>query len=88
MFTSKGFRVLPAGWNNVDATKALIEFSRTNAGPKLLGYMFTTWGVKKDALLDFLPLVEGLKLACTKCLLLDFFSVQPLCSRCLGGCFC
>jgi hypothetical protein len=62
MFTSKGFRVLPAGWNNVDATKALIEFSRTNAGPRLLGYMFTTWGVKKDALLDFLPLVEGLKL--------------------------
>jgi hypothetical protein len=24
--------------------------------------MFTTWGVKKDALVDFPPLVEGLKL--------------------------
>jgi len=62
MFIEKGFRVLPAGWKDVEATKALIEFSRPHAGLKLLGYMFTTWGVKKDALLDFPPLVEGLKL--------------------------
>ena len=62
MFIEKGFRVLPAGWNNVDATKALIEFSRLHAGPKLLGYMFTTWGVNKDALVEFPPLVEGMKL--------------------------
>jgi hypothetical protein len=33
-----------------------------HADPKLLGHMFTTWGVKKDALNDFPPLVEGLKL--------------------------
>jgi hypothetical protein len=62
MFIDKGFRVLPAGWKNVDATKALIRFSRQHAGPKLLGYMFTTWGVKKDALVEFPPLVDGLKL--------------------------
>jgi Glycosyl hydrolase family 20, catalytic domain len=62
MFMEKGFRVLPAGWNKVDATKALIEFSQSHAGPKMLGYMFTTWGVKKDAFLEFPPLVEGLKL--------------------------
>lgn len=62
MFIDKGFRVLPAGWKNVDATKALIDYSRTHADPKLVGYMFTTWGVKKDALVDFPPLVEGLKL--------------------------
>lgn len=62
MFIEKGFRVLPAGWKNVDATKALIQFSRLHAGPKLLGYMFTTWGVNKDALLEFPPLIEGLKL--------------------------
>ena len=61
MFIEKGFRVLPAGWKNVDATKALIQFSRSHSGPRMLGYMFTTWGVKKDALLDFPPLVEGLK---------------------------
>jgi hypothetical protein len=62
MFIAKGFRVLPAGWNNVDATKALIQFSRSHAGSKLLGYMFTTWGVNKDALVEFPPLIEGLKL--------------------------
>jgi glycosyl hydrolase family 20 len=62
MFIEKGFRVLPAGWKNVDATKALIQFSRLHAGPKLLGYMFTTWGVDKDALVEFPPLIEGLKL--------------------------
>ncbi|HEV2834548.1 MAG TPA: family 20 glycosylhydrolase [Pyrinomonadaceae bacterium] len=62
MFIEKGFRVLPAGWKNLDAMKALIEFSRTHTGPKLLGNMFTTWGVKKEELLTFPPLVEGLKL--------------------------
>jgi hypothetical protein len=62
MFLDKGFRVLPTGWNKVDATTSLIEYSRQHDGQKLLGYMFTTWGVKKDALLDFPALVEGLKL--------------------------
>lgn len=62
MLLQRGFRVLPAGWKDVEATKALIEFSRSNGGPKLLGYMFTTWGVKKDALLDFPAVVEGMKI--------------------------
>jgi hypothetical protein len=62
MFLEKGFRVLPAGWKDVDATKALIQFNRAHADPKLLGHMFTTWGVKKEELLQFPPLVEGLAL--------------------------
>jgi len=62
VFLEKGFRVLPAGWKDVDATKALIGFSKKNTNPKLLGYMFTTWGVKKEALLEFQPMLEGLKL--------------------------
>ena len=62
MFLDKGFRVLPTGWNKVDATTALIEYSRQHDSPKLLGYMCTTWGVKKEALVDFPALVEGLKL--------------------------
>ncbi|MDX6527780.1 MAG: hypothetical protein QOH41_70 [Blastocatellia bacterium] len=62
MFLGKGFRVLPAGWNKPDAGRALIEYSRQFDSPKLLGYMFTTWGVKKEALVDFPTLVEGLKL--------------------------
>jgi hypothetical protein len=62
MFLDKGFRVLPAGWNKLEATTALIAYSRQYDDPKLLGYMFTTWGVKKEALVDFPVLVEGLKL--------------------------
>lgn len=62
MFIEKGFRVLPAGWKSVEATTALIGFSKSNAGPRMLGHMFTTWGVKKEELLQFAPLTEGLKL--------------------------
>jgi len=62
MFIEKGFRVLPAGWRDLDAMRALISYSQKNSNPKLLGFMFTTWGVKKESLLDFPPLVEGLKL--------------------------
>ena len=62
MFIEKGFRVIPAGWKDVDATKAFIKHSRTHNHSRMLGYMFTTWGVKKDDLLAFPPLVEGLKL--------------------------
>jgi len=62
MFLDKGFRVLPAGWNKLEAARALIEYSRQYDSPKLLGYMFTTWGVKKETLVDFPVLVEGLKL--------------------------
>ena len=62
MFLEKGFRVLPAGWNKLEATKALMDYTRPHAGPKLLGYMFTTWGVKKEELVDFPVMVEGLKL--------------------------
>jgi glycosyl hydrolase family 20 len=62
MFLDKGFRVLPSSWNDLDATKALIGFSRKQSKTSLLGHLFTTWGVKKDVLLEFPPLVEGLKL--------------------------
>ena len=54
MFIEKGFRVLPTGWKKVEATKALTAYSRTQTGPKMLGQMFSTWGVKKEELLDFL----------------------------------
>ena len=62
MFIEKGFRVLPTGWNKVDGTTALINYSRTHAGPKMLGHLFTTWSVKKEELLAFPPLLEGMKL--------------------------
>ncbi len=63
MFVEKGFRVFPAGWRKPDASKALIEYERKQHSPKLLGHLFTTWGsARKDALTEFPPLVQGLKL--------------------------
>ena len=60
MFVNKGFRVLPSGWNKVDATEALILYSRTVDDPRMLGHLFTTWSGKKDWT-QWPPLVEGLK---------------------------
>jgi len=63
MFVEKGFRVLPASWHKLDASKALIEASQKLQSPKMLGHLFTTWGrAKKDALTEYPPMVQGLKL--------------------------
>jgi hypothetical protein len=62
MFVEKGFRVLPAGWNKVDATIALIKYSKTQTSPLVLGHLFTTWSVKKNELIEYPPIVEGLKI--------------------------
>lgn len=44
MFLEKGFRVWPAGWRKLEATKALIEYSRSFNNSKMLGHLNTTWG--------------------------------------------
>jgi len=61
MFLEKGFRVLPASWKKVDAAQALIDYSLKQESPKMLGHLFTTWGVSKEQLVEHPPLVEGLK---------------------------
>jgi hypothetical protein len=62
LFLEKGFRVLPASWNKLDASRALIEYSQKQNSPRMLGHLFTTWGGRKDTLPKYEPLVEGLKL--------------------------
>lgn len=62
LFVDKGFRVLPASWKKLDASRALIEFSLKQRSPKMLGHLFTTWGGRKDSVADYPPLVEGMKL--------------------------
>ena len=42
-FQEKGFRVWPAGWNKEASIRRLIEVARQEAGPKMLGYLCTTW---------------------------------------------
>jgi hypothetical protein len=61
VFLEKGFRVLPASWRKVDAAQSLIDYSLKQGNPRMLGHMFTTWGVKKEQLIEHPPLVEGLK---------------------------
>ena len=61
LFLGKGFRVLPASWKKTDAALALIGYSRKQDNPRMLGHLFTTWGVEKAQLLAHPPLVEGMK---------------------------
>jgi hypothetical protein len=59
MFIEKGFRVLPAGFKNVEATKSLIRYSQNQDSPLMLGYLFTTWGAVKQEVTMFPPILEG-----------------------------
>jgi hypothetical protein len=42
-FQDKGFRVWPAGWDNVAATRALIQCARRDATDRMLGHLSTSW---------------------------------------------
>jgi len=42
-FQEKGFRVWPSSWRDKEAAAALLEFSRKDATPKMLGHLCTTW---------------------------------------------
>jgi hypothetical protein len=43
LFQEKGFRVWPAGWRSVEATRALIAAAQRHAGERMLGHLFTVW---------------------------------------------
>ncbi|MCE5248679.1 family 20 glycosylhydrolase [bacterium] len=60
-FLIKGFRVLPASWNKVDASQKLIQYSIEQNNSKMLGHLFTTWGSDNKKPTEYPPLVEGLK---------------------------
>jgi Glycosyl hydrolase family 20, catalytic domain len=62
LFLEKGFRVLPASWRKVDASRALIEYSLKLHDPKMLGHLFTTWSGRRSDWTEYPPLAEGLKL--------------------------
>lgn len=55
IFLEKGFRVLPSGWKDVEATRAFIEFSRRYKDDRVLGYLCTTWGAVKPGQLATWP---------------------------------
>lgn len=62
MFIEKGFRVLPAGFRDVKATKSLIRYSQDHDNLLMLGYLFTTWGAVEQEVTTFPPILEGTKL--------------------------
>lgn len=62
MFLEKGFRVLPASWNRVSATEALIRYAKQQSRPNMLGHLFTTWSVKRADLPTFPPMLKGLQI--------------------------
>lgn len=61
MFLEKGFRVLPTGWRNVDATKSLINYARKHDNPKMLGHLFSIWSGGLKRIMEFEAMKEGLK---------------------------
>ncbi|HEV2472420.1 MAG TPA: hypothetical protein VGS41_07140, partial [Chthonomonadales bacterium] len=43
MLTDKGFQVQPSGWNKLDNVGEFIRCGLEQAGPRLYGYLATTW---------------------------------------------
>jgi len=58
LFAAKGFRVLPASWKDVDASRHLIEYARGLNDRRVLGHLFTSWS-KLDKLAEWPPLVAN-----------------------------
>jgi hypothetical protein len=55
MLLGKGFRVWPAGWNDVPAVDSLISYSLAQKNPSMVGYLSTTWGNAKPEELEAFP---------------------------------
>ena len=61
-FQQKGFRVLPSGWQPLDATLAFSAFAKEQKDARLLGYLCTTWGKARiPNVAEWPPVTETLK---------------------------
>ncbi len=63
-FLDKGFRVLPASYNNVRAAQDLAAYSLSFAGnPAMLGHLYTTWcDIPNDRLASWKPMNRTMRL--------------------------
>ena len=58
----KGFRVWPSGWQPLEAAQAFSAYAAQEKGPRMVGYLCTTWGKVKIAnAADWPPLKDVLK---------------------------
>ncbi len=63
MFLEKGFRVLPTSYKSVKNMENLLYYSLLQDNEKMLGHLFTLWSSGKgDELINYAPMVEGLKI--------------------------
>jgi hypothetical protein len=62
LLLQKGFRVLPSGWQPLEASLAFSAFARQQKNPRLLGYLCTTWSKARiPNVAEWPPVVEALK---------------------------
>jgi hypothetical protein len=61
MLLSKGFRILPAGWNKEEGVDALIDFALSQKNASMLGYMATNWSTKIGEIATFPPMIRGME---------------------------
>jgi len=61
MFTGKGFRVWPSGWRDAEATKMMIGYATSLRDSRVMGHLFTTWGLTGKTIKDFNALPEGIR---------------------------
>jgi len=60
LFLEKGFRVWPASWRKLEATKALVKYSQSLNNTKMLGHLNTTWSaVPIKDLARFEPVIHA-----------------------------
>ncbi|RLD10362.1 MAG: hypothetical protein DRI44_06250, partial [Chlamydiae bacterium] len=45
VFQEKGFQVIPTGFYQPDGNRAFLDYARVDMTPRMLGFMFTTWGM-------------------------------------------
>jgi len=62
VFLAKGFRVWPAGWKDVAATEAFIDFAGRHRSDRMLGHLCTTWGTAKPGhLAEWPPILAAMR---------------------------
>jgi methylphosphotriester-DNA--protein-cysteine methyltransferase len=62
LLMEKGFRVWPSGWQPLEASRAFSAFAKSQKGPRMLGYLCTTWGrVKIPDAAEWPPVMQVLK---------------------------
>jgi len=64
-FIDKGFRVLPASYNNLPALESFIKYTYALEHDNMLGHMFTTWHRVKNVP-DYPPVVRGIEVINSK----------------------